>query len=61
MDRSIKVLLGIIAASLVALNLQLAGVSLVGEAHAGELGMQDFEMITRGLSEIASAIRISCG
>jgi len=34
MDRTIKFLLGVIAASLVMLNLQLAGVSLVSEAHA---------------------------
>lgn len=40
MDRTAKILLGVIAASLVLLNLQLAGVkledvSLVSEAHAG--------------------------
>jgi hypothetical protein len=34
MDRTIKCLLGVIAASLVMLNLQLAGVSLVKDAHA---------------------------
>ncbi len=34
MDRTIKFLLGVIAASLLMLNLQLAGVSLVKDAHA---------------------------
>ena len=37
MDRTIKFLLGVIAASLLMLNLQLAGVSLVSEAHAADV------------------------
>ena len=65
MDRTIKLFLGVIAASLVLLNLQLAGVkledvSLVSEAHA-ELGRQEAGLLSDSLDGIASAIRtIEC-
>jgi len=64
MDRTVKLLLGVIAASLLMLNLQLAGVSLVSEAHAG--GGPDLEMashlIAGSLQDITRAInRIDCG
>jgi hypothetical protein len=58
MDRTIKLLLGVIAASLVMLNLQLAGVSLVKDAHAsvGE------HAIARAIEAVADAISgIDCG
>ena len=58
MDRTIKFLLGVIAASLLMLNLQLAGGSLVKDAHAsvGEHAIAD------SLNRIAAAIRdIDCG
>ena len=58
MDRTVKFLLGLIAFSLISLNLQLAGFELVGEAKA-ELNVQDFTMIKRELKGIARAIR-SC-
>lgn len=58
MDRTVKFLLGLIAFSLISLNLQLAGFELVGEAKAG-LDGTDFSMIHQGLSGIESAIR-SC-
>ena len=61
MDRTVKFLLGLIAFSLISLNLQLAGVEveIVGEAQAQEivsLDSQDYAMISRGLRSIASAI-----
>ena len=58
MDRTVKFLLGLVAFSLISLNLQLAGFELVGEAKA-ELGGLDYSMIKSELSDIASAIR-SC-
>ena len=56
MDRTIKFLLGIVAASLVMLNLQLAGVEFVKEAHA-ELMSADVKGIESRLEDIAKAIR----
>ena len=51
MDRTIKFLLGVIAASLVMLNLQLAGVSLVKEAHA-ERFTSEWDSVTRRLKAV---------
>jgi len=48
--------LGIVAASLVMLNLQLAGVEFVKEAHA-ELMSSDVKGIESKLDDIAKAIR----
>ncbi|MAI25305.1 MAG: hypothetical protein CMN75_04655 [Spirochaeta sp.] len=56
MDRTMKFLLGIVAASLVMLNLQLAGVEFVKEAHA-ELMSSDVQGIESKLEDIAKAIR----
>ncbi len=56
MDRTIKFLLGIVAASLVMLNLQLAGVEFVKEAQA-ELMSADVKGIESRLEDIAKAIR----
>ena len=52
MDRTIKFLLGIVAASLVMLNLQLAGVEFVKEAQA-ELMSSDVKGIESKLEDIA--------
>ena len=63
MDRTVKILLGIVAASLVMLNMQLAGVSFVKEAHAEttSMNLNDFRMISLGFTEVASAIEgIDC-
>jgi hypothetical protein len=67
MDRTVKFLLFVIAASLVMLNLQLAGVGLVGEARAGRkerAGMSEMDMLfdrNAKLESIAIAIRgIDC-
>jgi len=51
-----KFLLGIVAASLVMLNLQLAGVEFVKEAQA-ELMSADVKGIESKLEDIAEAIR----
>ena len=56
MDRTMKFLLGIVAASLVMLNLQLAGVEFVKEAQA-ELMSSDVKGIESKLEDIAKAIR----
>jgi hypothetical protein len=63
MDRTIKFLLGVIAASLLMLNLQLAGVSLVKDAHAELYGFSsEFKNISGALNNIASSISgIDCG
>ena len=45
MDRTVKLLLGVIAFSLVALNLQLAGVELERDAHGGEHGKHQQELL----------------
>ena len=55
MDRTVKFLLFVIAASLVMLNLQLAGVGLVKDARA-EIDSADISIISSGLSNIASVI-----
>jgi len=55
MDRTVKFLLGLIAFSLISLNLQLAGFELVGEAKA-ELDSADIAGIRKHLANIASAI-----
>ena len=51
MNRTIKFLLGVIAASLLMLNLQLAGVSLVKDAHAKDF-TGDIYQIKRIVMEI---------
>ena len=56
MDRTVKILLAIIAFSLVSLNLQLAGVELVKEANA-KVQSSDFVGIKDALNNIADAIR----
>ena len=56
MDRTIKFLLGVIAASLLMLNLQLAGVSLVKDAHAEWDSSFDTKLIVKALNGIATAI-----
>ena len=55
MDRTVKLLLAIIAFSLVSLNLQLAGVSLVSEAKA-ELNGLDLMGISLSIDSIAGGI-----
>jgi hypothetical protein len=63
MDRTIKFLLGVIAASLLMLNLQLAGVSLVKDAHAQwssstfPYGPKDTDYMKKGFKDVAKAIR----
>ena len=60
MDRTVKLLLGLIAFSLISLNLQLAGFELVGEAKA-ELDLVDHSMVSDRLRGIERAIgRIDC-
>jgi hypothetical protein len=57
MDRTIKFLLGVIAASLLMLNLQLAGVSLVKDAHASTAPIATaLDGIANALNNIAVAI-----
>ena len=64
MDRTVKILLGMIAASLFMLNLQLAGVSLVSEANAygGDSNVtisflgSEFEGIASSIDRVAKAI-----
>jgi hypothetical protein len=55
MDRTVKFLLFVIAASLVMLNLQLAGVGFVKEAHANVRAL-DLIDIENGLMGISTAI-----
>ena len=59
MDRGIKMLLFVIAVSLIILNLQIAGVSFLPEAHA-EIDSRDVSDVVRAIRtvgrEIASAI-----
>jgi hypothetical protein len=58
MDRTVKFLLGLIAFSLIALNLQLAGVKLVSEAHAqSPVALAANARIESGLARIAMAVR----
>ena len=60
MDRTVKILLGMIAASLFMLNIQLAGGSLVSEAHA-ELDASDARKISRSIDGVKHAINaIDC-
>ena len=60
MDRTVKFLLGLIAFSLISLNLQLAGFELVGEAKA-EVGSTHIQQIANSLKGIERAIRrIDC-
>jgi hypothetical protein len=66
MDRTIKCLLGVIAASLLMLNLQLAGGSLVKDAHAEWKGsgswQSDSKILKHGFQSVADAIEgIDCG
>ena len=56
MDRTVKILLAIIAFSLVSLNMQLAGLSLVSEAKA-EWERSDRRSITSSIDSVA----VSCG
>ena len=56
MDRTVKLLLAIIAFSLVSLNLQLAGVSLVSEAKAQKNSSASSD-ITPGLLNIAASLQ----
>jgi hypothetical protein len=58
MDSTIKFLLGVIAASLVMLNLQLAGVSLVKDAHA-EDSLSDLAFTINLMARDVAAIRNS--
>ncbi len=60
MDRTVKFLLFVIAASLVMLNLQLAGVGLIREARA-DVSSTDMLNIENGLMSISNSIdRIDC-
>ena len=50
MDRTVKFLLGLIAFSLISLNLQLAGFELVGEAKAAVAGTSNDRTKARALA-----------
>ena len=56
MDRTVRFLLGIIVASLVLLNLLLAGVRLVGTASAQGMDSLDFRALLDRLTGIERAI-----
>ena len=61
MDRTVKILLAIIAFSLVSLNMQLAGLSLVSEAKA-EVASMDITLLGMSIDKVALAIKaIDCG
>ncbi len=60
MDRTVKILLGMIAASLFMLNLQLAGFTLVKEAQALPSQTIKVQGLETGLSRIASKIDDCC-
>ena len=60
MARTVKFLLGAIAVGLLWLDLQLAGVPLVGEAQADIYG-SDIVVLSKSLDGIAEAIRASGG
>ena len=55
MDRYTKITLGVIAVSLIGINLQMFGGSLISPAYA-ELSFQDFRMINDGINKIVAAI-----
>ena len=56
MDRGIKMLLFVIAVSLIILNLQIAGISFLPEAHA-ELEAYDLTGIENALGDISRDLR----
>jgi hypothetical protein len=56
MDRTVKFLLGLIAFSLISLNLQLAGFELVGEAKAQYGSSVQLNGVERRLDKIAKFI-----
>ena len=58
MDRFTKITLGVIAMSLVALNIQLLGGEIITPASAA-LSVADYSMISDGIDAIVRAIR-SC-
>jgi hypothetical protein len=60
MDRTVKFLLGIIAASLILLNMQLAGVGFVKEAQA-QIGALDLDGIETRLEGIKASICNAAG
>ena len=60
MDRTVKFLLGIIAASLILLNMQLAGVGFVKEAQA-QIGALDLDGIETRLEGIKASICDAAG
>ena len=55
MDRFTKITLGVIAMSLVALNLQLLGGEIITPASAA-LDQSDYSMISDGIDRIVKAI-----
>ena len=62
MDKFTKFTLGVIALSLVCINLQLMGSNIISPANAA-LDSHDYRMISNGISDIVSAIysiNISC-
>ena len=60
MDRTIKILLGTIATSLILLNMQLAGIGVVNEAHA-QIGALDLNGIETRLEGIKASICDAAG
>ena len=60
MDRTVKFLLGIIAASLILLNMQLAGVDFVKEAQV-QIGALDLDGIETRLEGIKASICDAAG